>query len=307
MTSSVLSVTGLTKRFGKVQALAGVDLEVQPGATGLLGPNGAGKSTLIQLILGLIPADGGSGQALGHDIRRDRLGIRLKVGYLPEDDCYFDELTGMEMVAYAAELCGLSRRDALARTHDVLGYVGLEEARHRPVSDFSTGMRQRIKLAQALVHDPQLLLLDEPASGLDPPGRRKMLELIDDLATNHGKSILLSTHLLPDVEHVCSNVILLAGGKVVTAGAIKELLTDDRTEYLIRVNEDPQKLVAVLQARHDGVSADADGTIRAGLSPGGGPELFFQAAAAAGVQIRHLSRARRGLEDLFFEQVEGQR
>src|SRR5215204_248825 len=216
-------LTDVTKTYGPITALRHLTVEVPPGAVGLLGPNGAGKTTLIRTLLGLIDLDGGRGEVLGMDVRGRRLDVRQAVGFVPEDECLFPAVPGVEFVGYAGELCGMAPADAMQRAHEVLNYVGLDEARYRPVESYSTGMKQRLKLAAAIVHDPRLLILDEPTNGMDPAGRQEMIDLARDLAHNKGMNLLFSSHLLPDVEAVCDYVIVLGGGKLLTQGKIDEL------------------------------------------------------------------------------------
>src|SRR5213079_1720726 len=213
----------VTKTYGKITALKSLSVEIPAGAVGLLGPNGAGKTTLIRTLLGLISINSGSGQILDMDIRRQRLAIRQAVGFVPEDECLFPNVVGVEFVAYAGELGGMSRKDALQRAHEVLDYVGLGEARYRKVDSYSTGMKQRLKLASAIVHDPKMLILDEPTNGMDPAGRDDILELSRDLAHNKGMSLLFSSHLLPDVEAVCDHVVVLGRGQLLAQGNIQEM------------------------------------------------------------------------------------
>src|SRR6476469_5088238 len=186
----LFQLTNVTKTYGKTTALKDLSVEVGLGAVGLLGPNGAGKTTMIRTLLGLIDIDRGAGRVLGMDIRAQKLDVRQIVGFAPEDECLFPAVEGVEFVAYAGELGGMSRTDALQRAHEVLDYVGLGEARYRRAESYSTGMKQRLKLAAAIVHDPKLLILDEPTNGMDPDGRRDILELSRDLAHNKGMSIL---------------------------------------------------------------------------------------------------------------------
>ncbi len=184
-------LSNVTKTYGPITALRQLTVEVGSGAVGLLGPNGAGKTTLIRTLLGLISVDSGTGEVLGLDIRTRRLDIRQPVGFVPEDECLFPAVPGVEFVAYAGELCGMAPADAMQRAHEVLNYVGLGEARYRPVESYSTGMKQRLKLASAIVHDPKLLILDEPTNGMDPAGRQEMLELARDLSHGKGMSLTL--------------------------------------------------------------------------------------------------------------------
>src|SRR5881409_1491110 len=213
----------VTKTYGSVTALDDLTVAVPAGAIGLLGPNGSGKTTMIRALLGLIPVDHGSGEVLGMDFRAKRLDIRRAVGFAPEDECLFPRVEGVGFVAYAGELVGMSSKDAMQRAHEVLDYVGLGEARYRKVESYSTGMKQRLKLASAIVHDPELLILDEPTNGMDPAGRDEVLELSRDLAHNKGMSLLFSSHLLPDVEAVCDHVVVLGAGRLLAEGKIKDL------------------------------------------------------------------------------------
>src|SRR5947209_13219482 len=190
----------ISRWFGTNQALRDVSLKLEPGRVGLLGPNGAGKSTLMKILLGLLPPSSGSGQVLGRDLRGPGIELRRAIGYMPEADALVPGLRGADYVALAGELYGMPRKQALRRAHEVLTYLDLGEARYRRLEEYSTGMRQRLKLAQALVHDPPALLLDEPTSGMDPAGRDAMLDLLLRLGRDHGKAILLSTHLLGDVQ-----------------------------------------------------------------------------------------------------------
>ena len=219
----LIELENVTKTYGKVSALRGLSVAVPEGAIGLLGPNGAGKTTMIRTLLGLISLDSGSGRVLGMDIRAHRLAIRQAVGFVPEDECLFPGMTGVASVAYAGELVGMGRRDALQRAHEVLDYVGLGEARYRRIESYSTGMKQRLKIASAIVHDPRLLILDEPTNGMDPAGRDDVLELAVDLARNKGMSLLFSSHLLPDVEAVCEYVMVLGRGRLLVQGRIEDL------------------------------------------------------------------------------------
>ncbi|HSD27841.1 MAG TPA: ABC transporter ATP-binding protein, partial [Vicinamibacteria bacterium] len=220
---ALVEFQGLVVSYGLVQALSGVSGVIQPGPTGLLGPNGAGKTTFLKTLLGFLNPDRGKLSAFGHDPTKEPLEVRRRLGYMPEQDCHVAGMTAAAFVAFAGELSGLPRDEAISRAHEVLYYVGLGEARYRNVETYSTGMKQRAKLVQALVHDPDLLLLDEPTNGLDPQGREEMIALIRDIATRRGMSLILCSHLLRDVERVCENVIVFNQGQVAKAGTIREL------------------------------------------------------------------------------------
>jgi ABC-2 type transport system ATP-binding protein len=294
----------VTKTYGKVTALRQLSVRVPPGAVGLLGPNGAGKTTLIRTLLGLITIDAGGGQVLGLDIRTRRLDVRQAVGFAPEDECLFPGVAGIDFVAYAGELCGMTWKDAMQRAHEVLNYVGLGEARYRRVESYSTGMKQRLKLASAVVHDPRLLILDEPTNGMDPAGREEVLELARDLAHNKGMSLLFSSHLLPDVEAVCDHVLVLAGGRLLAQGAIRELKQAHDRAFEVRVKADPAAFTRRLSELGCGVQPHDD-LLRVRLPEGRSCDLLWQVAASSGEQIRHLRLQRSTLEEVFLEAVEG--
>src|SRR5436189_6395029 len=234
-TVPVVTLDNVTVTYAKNAALRDVTTAFAPGAVGLLGPNGAGKSTLIKTLLGFIVPDRGQMRVLGLDVARSPLEIRARVGYMPENDAHIPGMNAVSFVGYCGELAGLPRVDAIQRAHEVLFYVGLGEARYRNVETYSTGMKQRTKLAQALVHDPDLLFLDEPTNGMDPKGRDEMLELIHDLGHNKGVNLILSSHLLPDVEYACDHVVVLDKGKVAAAGPIAALKQPRGRAFELRV------------------------------------------------------------------------
>src|SRR3954469_19262630 len=234
----LFQLQGVTKTYGKVTALRDLSVSVPEGAIGLLGPNGAGKTTMIRTLLGLIKINSGEGEVLGMDIRRRRLDVRQAVGFVPEDECLFPGVEGVEFVSYAGELGGMRTKDAMQRAHEVLDYVGLGEARYRKVESYSTGMKQRLKIASAIVHDPKMLILDEPTNGMDPAGRVEVLELARDLARNKGMSLLFSSHLLPDVEAVCDHVLVMGRGRLLANGRIEDLKRRVGRQFEIRVKND---------------------------------------------------------------------
>src|SRR5438270_7285404 len=225
----------VSRWYGSQRALHDVSLSLPPGRIGLLGPNGAGKSTLLKILLGLLPPSSGSGSLLGYDLASAGDALRRAIGYMPEASALVPGLTGSEYVALAGELYGMPRKQALRRAHEVLSYLGLEDARYRRLEEYSAGMKQRLKLGQALVHDPPVLLLDEPTSGLDPAGREAMLQLLLSLGREHGKSFLLSTHLLGDVERVCDRVVILHRGQVLLQGTVAELRTQRQDRYRLQI------------------------------------------------------------------------
>jgi ABC-2 type transport system ATP-binding protein len=288
----------LAVSYGLVQALAGVSGEFRPGPTGLLGPNGAGKTTFLKTLLGFLNPDRGQMTAFGLDPTRQPLEVRRRLGYMPEQDCHLPGMSAANYVAFAGELSGLPRSEAISRSHEVLYYVGLEEARYRNVETYSTGMKQRAKLAQALVHDPDLLLLDEPTNGLDPQGREEMLTLIHDVATRRGMSLILCSHLLHDVERVCENVIVFNQGQVARAGTISELTGPRRQVFDVRFKGEAEAVLTDIKDM-GGDWRDGEDGVRVFLPEGKGPETIFRLAQDCGVQVRHLRPGAETLEDVF--------
>jgi ABC-2 type transport system ATP-binding protein len=294
----LIELDGVTKTYGKVTALSGLTLAVPEGAIGLLGPNGAGKTTMIRCLLGLIRLDAGTGRVLGRDIVRDRLEIRQRVGLAPEDECLFPGVSGVQFVAYAGELVGMAPRDALQRAHEVLDYVELGEARYRRVESYSTGMKQRLKIASAIVHDPRLLILDEPTNGMDPAGREEILALARDLAHAKGMSLLFSSHLLPDVEAVCDHVVVLGRGRLLAQGLIAELKQPHDRQFELRVKGDALAFAGRLASR--GIDAQPhDDHLLVELPEGLPRAAVWETARQAGEQVRALRGRRSTLEEVF--------
>jgi len=296
----LLRLTQVNHWYGPRRALINVNLSLPPGLTGLLGPNGAGKSTLLKILLGLLKPSEGRGEVLGVDIRRGGAALRRRVGCMAEADSLIPGLRGVEYVALAGELCGMPRPDAVRRAHEVLTYLGLEEARYRRLEEYSTGMKQRLKLAQALVHDPELLLLDEPTSGMDPEGRQAMLRLLLSLGRDHRKSMVLSTHLLGDVEQVCEHVVILHEGKVVRQGRTAELRSSRYDRYRLQVDGDWTGFLEDLRARGvECVGRTAAQELRLVVPDGWPTRQFFALAADRGVTLRGLQRDDEDLQELF--------
>ena len=306
MSEPIISLEALEKRYGSVRALQGLTLGIPGGPVGLLGPNGAGKSTLIKLLLGQLEPSGGSARIAGFDPtkKRERLDLRRKIGYMPESDCLIPRMNGVELVTALGQVTGMIRRDALTRAHEVLDYVGLEEARYRGLDEYSTGMKQRLKLAQALVHDPELLLLDEPTNGLDPKGRRHMLELIHDLGHAQGKNLLVCSHLLPDVEKTCERVVVIHQGRIRSSGSIEELTRNEGSWVQVEVDGD----VPAFRARlaHEGFELEEETPtrLRVRLPDPDGDRLFALAAATNAV-LCELTVERSTLEEVFVEALAG--
>jgi len=304
----VVTLEGVTVAYGKNRALRDVTSSFAGGAVGLLGPNGAGKSTMIKTLLGFIVPERGRMRVLGLDVAVAPLEIRARVGYMPESDAHIPGMNAASFVAYCGELAGLPRVDAMQRAHEVLFYVGLGEARYRNVETYSTGMKQRIKLAQALVHDPDLLFLDEPTNGMDPKGRDEMLELVRDLAHNKGVNLILCSHLLPDVEYTCDHVVVMYKGQVAAFGPIEELKGPAGRVFELRIKGNlPAFLEVLRQAGLECHSTDEDVmrvfVPRGGDSEGSDQRRIFKLAAEHRVQVRHLRPSVPTLEDVFAKAI----
>jgi ABC-2 type transport system ATP-binding protein len=299
----VATLDGVGVLYGAQWALRDVTTTFPRGAVGLLGPNGAGKSTMIKALLGLVTPNRGRMQVLGFDVARAPTHVRARIGYMPENDTYIPGMNAVTFVAYCGQLSGLGAVDAMQRAHEVLYYTGLGEARYRFVETYSTGMKQRIKLAQALVHDPELLFLDEPTNGMDPKGRDEMLELVRDLAHNKGISLVLSSHLLPDVEYVCDHVVVIDKGQVATQGPIADLKGPGGRVYEVRVKGDERGFVAALQASGMECHHTDEDVMRVFVPEGLSWRDLFSTAAQRGVQVRHLRPSVPTLEDVFARAV----
>jgi ABC-2 type transport system ATP-binding protein len=307
----VVQLDDVTVIYGSNRALKGVSARFARGAVGLLGPNGAGKSTMLKALLGFIKPSEGRMSVLGLDVAQRPMEIRARLGYMPESDAHIPGMNAVTFVGYCGQLAGLPAVDAMQRAHEVLYYVGLGEARYRNVETYSTGMKQRIKLAQALVHDPDLLFLDEPTNGMDPKGRDEMLELIRDLAHNKNVNLILSSHLLPDVEFTCDHVVVMDKGQVAAQGPIAELKGPAGRVFELRVKGDlPGFLELLRQSGMDCHSTDEDVMrvfVPAGLADSygraGDQQAIFVQAAKFGVQVRHLRPSVPTLEDVFAKAV----
>jgi ABC-2 type transport system ATP-binding protein len=301
----VVSLEGVTVVYGAQRALQDVTATFAAGAVGLLGPNGAGKSTMIKSLLGFVVPASGKMRVLGRDVATAPLDIRAHVGYMPENDAHIPGMNAVTFVAYCGELAGLPPADAMQRAHEVLFYVGLGEARYRAVETYSTGMKQRIKLAQALVHDPDLVFLDEPTNGMDPKGRDEMLELVRDLSHNKGVNVIVSSHLLPDVEYTCDYVVVMDKGRVATQGPIDALKQPRGQVFELRVKAPAgtEWFVARLRAAGLECHATEEDVMRVFVPGESGGQQLFALAAAAGVQVRHLRPSVPTLEDVFAKAV----
>jgi len=249
MSDIVIETRGLTKTFGTQRALDGVDLKVSRGAIGLLGPNGAGKSTFMKCLLQLLPISSGSAQLLGREVGAEGRDIRKRVGYSPEQNCHIPGMVGCEYVTYCAQLSGLPFQAARQRAHEMLDFVGMGQERYRKIDTYSTGMKQRLKLSQAIVHDPELVFLDEPTNGLDPKGQEQILELVSDLWRRYGITVVLSSHLLHDVERICEQIIIIARGRVLVHDTLENLKARRRGSAEVVVADRHGEVLAAFQRR----------------------------------------------------------
>jgi ABC-2 type transport system ATP-binding protein len=291
-------------RYGRHVAVAGVTVTFPSGAVGLLGRNGAGKSSILKALLGLVRPASGRMRILDLPEDASPAEVRARVGYMPERDCHLPGLTGFEMVSLLGRLSGLPERDAWRRAHEVLYLVGLDEQRYRPVSGYSAGMRQKVKLATALVHDPQVLFLDEPTNGLDPDGRAEMLALVQKLAGAFGKSVVLSTHILQDVEAVCGAAVVLEQGAVVAQGPLAELTKTQERRFTLQVEpvavalpERPRPGMRLLPLGAGGYEAHVDADV--------GAQDVFAVVQQRGGAVRELVLHKRSLEEVFLGAVRG--
>ena len=299
--TALVETARLTKAFGEVRAVDDLTASIPEGAIGLVGPNGAGKTTLLRLLLGLVRPTAGSGTVLGYAIT-DGIPVRERTGYMPEHDCLIPDMTGIGLVAYLGRVSGLDRGTAMSRAHDVLQFVGVDEERYRKVAEYSTGMKQRAKLAQAMVHDPPLYIFDEPTTGLDPRGRSEMLALVGKIASSPGRNVILSSHLLPDVETICKYVVILDGGHLIAAGPLSTLLRGGKDQLRIDVRGDRAGFLRALVEA--GVEAEASTAgVHVARKPGVEMEVF-RAAKATRAEVRYMGPEIRSLEELFLELVE---
>lgn len=299
----LIRLHNLVKDYGQNRALNDVSLEINRGITGLLGPNGAGKSTLIKVLLGLVSVSSGTGDVLGFDLSKNGRQIRTNVGYMPEDDCYIAGMSGVEVVRFSACLSGIPYLEGLRRAHEILDFAGVEQERYRDIDTYSTGMRQKIKFAQAIVHDPPLLILDEPTSALDPEERESMLARIRTLSVKHGKVVILSTHILPDVRQICDRVIILARGRVRLSESLDVLMRPSAPGITIRTGGDASRLIELLRGsgyvlqQLDSTTVFVEGVDVRETAP------VWELAAAADVGILSMTPVSNSLDQVFMNAV----
>ncbi len=308
-TDPAVQLDGVSVIYGKNRALKNVTARFARGAVGLLGPNGAGKSTMLKSLLGFVKPTEGRMQVLGLDVAERPMEIRSRLGYMPETDGHIPGMNAVSFVAYCGQLAGLPAVDSMQRAHEVLYYVGLGEARYRNIETYSTGMKQRIKLAQAIVHDPDLLFLDEPTNGMDPKGRDEMLELIHDLGHHKNVNLILSSHLLPDVEFTCDHVVVMDKGQVAAFGPISELKGPAGRVYELRIKGDLAAFIDALKSAGMECHATDEDVMRVFVpndhagNGGTDQQVIFALAMRQQVQVRHLRPSVPSLEDVFAKAV----
>ncbi len=294
----VITAVNLRKMYGPHLALDDVNLEIPSGAVGILGPNGAGKSTLFKCLLGLIKTTSGEGTVLGYDIRTEGDKIRSRIGYMPEYDALDPGLAAIDQVRYSGELLGMNPAHATQRAHEVLEYVGLKDQRYRKIETFSTGMMQATKLACALVHDPEILICDEPTNGLDQRAREFMLQTLRRTVSEGGRSVLMSSHVMDDVQDVCDRIVMIHKGKIVVQSRIDELAKQVDREIEISIWGGASRMQAALEGR--GFEVRRLGrVIRVDRVDDNTTFVILEAAVEAGVQVRQMQEYEPDLEDIF--------
>jgi ABC-2 type transport system ATP-binding protein len=303
MDKEIICLEDVSFRYGDVQAIDRVSLKLEPGIYGLLGPNGAGKTTLMKILLGFLRPQNGKGVILGHDLAMHHKQIRSGIGYMPESDCLIPGMDAVSLTSYLGQLSGMPRQESIKRAHDVLYYVGLEESRYRQVETYSSGMKQRLKLAQALVHDPRLLLLDEPTSGMDPGGRREMLELIKDISRKGTMSIIISSHLLPDIETTCQQVLIMNRGRIVAQERILDLNRERFNSFEVQITGNRESFLRELRERDCQMEENEKGFYRIRLPRTMPARFLFQTAYRLKTQIRYFKKSQTTLEDAFMKAI----
>jgi ABC-2 type transport system ATP-binding protein len=296
--AAIASADHVQRKFGQVLALSDVTFELQKGVTGLLGANGAGKTTLISLLLGVLRPDAGKLEVLGMDPLKAGYKLRQRIGYAPEDDRFPPDVKASELVRHFAEMRGIPHRAAVVRASEVLFEVGLGEERFRPIGTMSTGQRQRVKLAQALVHDPELVLLDEPTNGLDPIQRDDMLALVRRIGTDLGFTVLISSHLLGEVEQVSDNILMLEGGKVARSGSVKSLLGGE-TPMVVEVVSGARRLANLLTSKGFTSTAKDDLRLTVPSSVDGVQDAVVAGVVELDLELRRMERGAATLGELF--------
>ncbi|HEY2249773.1 MAG TPA: ABC transporter ATP-binding protein [Planctomycetaceae bacterium] len=304
--SALIDVSEITKDYGRFRALDRVSLQIESGITGLLGPNGAGKTTLIKVLLGLVKTTSGRGRLLDYELGRQNREIRAHVGYMPEDDCFLHGLSGVECVQFVAQLSRLPAIEALRRAHEILDFCGLAQERYRMVETYSTGMRQKLRFAQAIVHDPPVLILDEPTAGLDPEERQVMLNRIRLLARDHGKAVLICTHILPDVQSISDSVVILARGRVQVSERLAKLSRPATPALEVRLLGSTDRFTDRVRSQGIGITSQSDGTVVLEGEPEELARQVWQMAGECGVGVRSMTPSQNSLEEIFLKAVRGE-
>lgn len=306
MPASVSSIIldKLVVRYGAREVLRGISADLSGRSIGLLGPNGAGKSTLIKTLLGFVKPHSGRAEVLGCDVVREPLRLRQFVGYMPESESYIPGMSAVRQLRFLAELSGLPSRSAMERAHEVLYFVGMGEMRYRPVETLSLGNQQRVKLAQALVGGPKLLILDEPTNALDPDGREEMLRLVRDIREFCDAQIIMCSHILRDIEFCCDTVTVIHRGQIVLNGNIEELRGEDRRIYDLEVEGDRERFLGAISAQGWRCEVNERGTFRVHLPEQGESRALFRIASELGVQLRHFHHKKDSLEEIFVTAIE---
>lgn len=300
MSEAVIETKDFSKTFGSQKALDSVTVKVSAGAVGLLGPNGAGKSTFMKCLLQLIPYSGGSARLLGKEVGREGREIRRRVGYNPEQDCHVPGMAGCEYVTYCAQLCGIPFQAARQRAHEMLDFVGMGQERYRKIDTYSTGMKQRLKLAQAIVHDPEIVFLDEPTNGLDPKGQAQILDLVQSLWTVHGISVVLSSHLLHDVDRICEQIIIIARGKVLVHDSLARLKARRKGAAEVAVDSRAEELRQAFQKQGWAAEILLNGRVKV---EHGSQDLtpLMKLMAAIGISPLEVIPSPNALEEMFVQ------
>jgi ABC-2 type transport system ATP-binding protein len=300
----LLELNKLNVRYGRVVALKDVTVAMASKSLGLLGPNGAGKSTLIRALLGLAPIYSGNAKLAGCDVRSQGKKIRETIGYMPEHESYLAGMTAVRFLRFMGEMCGLKPQDAMERAHETLFYVGLGEVRYRELDGLSYGMQQKVRLAQALIHGPSILILDEPTNGLDPVAREEMLSLIRDMIANSDSRIIISSHLLKDIEYCCEDVLVLKKGQVVAADNIEKMKHTEENLFELRIKGDLDRFMSGLSEIHCECRLGRREILEVRMPEEMKPKALFEVAQRQDVQIRHFYAKRDSLEDVFIKVLE---
>jgi len=302
--SPVIDLDGLSVRFGRRTILDRLQGSYSGRAVGLLGPNGAGKTTLIHTLLGFHEPTGGGARILGRDVVKERRWIKRQIGYMPENDAFIAGMSAVRFVRMMAEVSGLPAKTALERAHETLFYVGLGEARYRPLESFSLGMKQQVKLAQALVHGPRILFLDEPTNGLDPPHRQRMIRLVKEIRDSGSVTVILSSHLLKDVEECCEDVLVLKDGKIAGSCNLEEQRRENVRLVEVETSGESRAFETALAALGCQLAMASEARFKTVLPEGIDVRDIYKAAGEQNVQIRRLSFRRDSLEDIFMKAME---